>query len=97
MSTTAIIEKRPNEKFAIGFKYTTPDIATGEHIDSVTATVDTGLTPEGSAAVIGTDTVSQVVSGGTAGSEYHVVFKVTTSALYIFEDVYCVKMVQDES
>lgn len=97
MSTTAYIEKRPNEKFAIGFKYTTPDIATGEHIDAVTATVDTGLTQDGSAAIVGTDTVSQVVSGGTADSEYHVVFKVTTSAGYIFEDVYCVKVIKEET
>jgi hypothetical protein len=93
MATTAIIEKRVNEKFAIGFSYSSPDLAAGETISTVTTTVTTGLTKEGSPTKVGTDQVSQVVSGGTVGNDYNVTFLVTTSAGYIFEDVYIVKVV----
>jgi hypothetical protein len=94
MATTAIIEKRVNEKFAIGFSYSSPDLAAGETISTVTTTVTTGLTKEGSPIhPAGTNEVSQVVSGGTVGTDYNVVFLVTTSAGYIFEDVYIVKVV----
>lgn len=93
MATTAIIEKRVNEKFAIGFSYSSPDLAAGESISTVTTTVDAGLIKEGNPSKIGTDQVSQVVSGGTVGTDYNVVFTITTSAGYIFEDIYIVKVV----
>jgi hypothetical protein len=93
MATTAIIEKRVNEKFAIGFSYTAPDLAAGQHIDAVVVTAGAGLSVEGAPAIIGTDEVSQVIYGGTAGTDYTVLFKVTTSAGYIYEDVYVVKVI----
>jgi hypothetical protein len=90
----AIIDKRVNEKFAIGFVYSTPDISTGETIASATVTVPTGLTAVGTPVIVpSTLTVSQVVSGGTAGVEYTVVFKVTTSVGYIYENCYIVRVI----
>ena len=94
MATTAVIEKRVNEIFAIGFSYSAPDLEAGETIITVTTTVGTGLTKVGDPGInITGDEVSQVVSGGTALVDYTVTFLVTTSAGYVYEDLYIVKVV----
>jgi hypothetical protein len=56
-------------------------------------TAAAGISVDGAPAIIGTDEVSQVIYGGTAGTDYTILFKVTTSAGYIYEDVYVVKVI----
>lgn len=87
----AAINKRVNEKFAIGLMWT-GYLGTGETIQTVDTTIPTGLTKEGSPTIDGI-TTSQVISGGTALGIYPVVFKITTSAGAIYEDVYTVRLV----
>jgi len=88
----AQIFKRVNEKFAIGLDWSSY-LGTGETISSAEVTViPAGLTKEGGYTING-GVVSQVVSGGTAGKTYKVIFKVTTSAGAIYEDIYDVKVI----
>lgn len=78
------VEKAVAETFSIGLIYIDPDLKTGE---TITATPTVAVTPSGltlsavtiSTTTIASDTVSTVISGGTAGIEYMVLFKVTTS------------------
>lgn len=77
------IEKAVAETFSIGLIYVSPDLATGETITASTVAV-TPVGPTLSAVTISTtnvasDTVSAFISAGTAGVEYTVLFKVTTS------------------
>ena len=56
----------------------TPWLATGETIDSFVITADSGITVDGSTQIDGKVTVW--LSGGTAGQNYKVACKITTSA-----------------
>lgn len=49
-------------------------------IQSATITVDAGLTKVGSAVVSGGGIVSQVISGGVAGTSYKAVCRITTTS-----------------
>lgn len=82
-----LIEKTVSESFPIGLTYVDPDLETGETIVSVTAAVTpTGLTLA-STSYVGAR-VSTFVSGGAVGTEYTVLFKVTTSSGKIFNNPY---------
>ena len=86
--SVATLKKRPSERFPIGFKFSTPELADGETIVSAVITITPvesgGLSKLGS-AVIDTDTVTQVVEGGIDGNDYYVTYIVTTSVGNIFE------------
>jgi len=89
------IEKRPNEKFAIGLKYLSPDLGAGATILTCIVTISPeevgGLTKQGSVD-ISTDTVSQVVYSGENEKDYNVIFLTTTSEGNIFEDAIYVRV-----
>jgi hypothetical protein len=95
----AYVTKKPNEKFAVGFKYSSADLAGGATISSVETTVEK-VDPNDSGdilAVVGSPvadeyTVSAVIEKGNDGKEYYVAFKTTTSVGYIFEDRVFVKV-----
>lgn len=79
------VEKAVAETFPVGLTYIDPDLETGETISSATVAVTpTGLTL--SAVTVASPAVSAFVSGGTAGVEYTVLFKVTTSGNKIFNN-----------
>jgi hypothetical protein len=84
------VEKAVAETFSIGLIYIDPDLKTGETITASTVAVTpTGLTLSAvtiSTTTIASDTVSTVVSSGTAGVEYVVLFKVTTSGGNIYNN-----------
>ena len=92
----AVVKKKPAEKFAIGFKYSTADLTVDATIQSVVVAITpTELT--GGLAIEGTPakddyTVSAVIKGGTDGHEYYVTFTVTTSKGQIFQDKIFVKV-----
>jgi len=86
---TATITKKAGEKYAIGFRYKAPDLEDGEVISTCTASATTGLTLNGSPVILGC-TVSQMISGGTAGNTYTVTLTTTTSAGSIYVDTYSV-------
>jgi hypothetical protein len=95
----AIITKRPDEKFAVGFQYSSADLANGATISSVTATIEkVDLTETTNVlAIVGTPvkedfTVSAIIEKGNANKEYYVNFKTTTSAGYVFVDKVFVKV-----
>ncbi len=80
----AIVEKGVDGKFPVGLAYYTPDLASGETISAVTASASpAGLTV--GAASYSDNEVSAEVSGGTAGTNYKVQFKMTTSSGKIFK------------
>ena len=84
----ATIRKSPNEEFSIGLKFVSPDLDEGETIVSVTTAVaPSGLSLFGSPSINGegSDTVSQVVSGGVDGTDYIVTFTAVTSQAHTFE------------
>ncbi len=69
----------PEESRAYDFDFTN-DLASGETISSTTITADSGITVSGD-TLDGTSKIVQVtLTGGTAGVDYHVACKVTTSA-----------------
>jgi hypothetical protein len=73
-----VVEKAVAEVFPIGLTYIAPDLATGETVTSATVAVTpVGLTL--SAVTVASPEVSTVISAGTAGVEYTVLFKVITS------------------
>lgn len=83
MPCIEVIEKAVSETWPIGLIYSSPDLATAETIVSATVAVTpTGLTLGAvtvSTTTVTSDTVSAPISGGTAGVEYTVLFKVVTS------------------
>jgi hypothetical protein len=84
----AAISKRVSETIPIAL-YWRGYLAEGETISTVDVTVPTGLSKEGVGVIAGLKT-TQTVYGGTAGMSYDVVFKITTSAGLIYEDIYTV-------
>jgi hypothetical protein len=86
---TATITKKAGEKFAVGFLYKAPDLEDGEVITTCTTSATSGLTLNGSPVILGA-VVSQMISGGTAGTIYVVTFTTTTSAGSIYIDTYSV-------
>ena len=92
MAKTPYISIRVGEKFAIGLRYSAPDLNEGETISTAECVVvpDTGLTLVGDEGIDGAE-ASQVVQAVTAG-EYVVTFTVTTSAPHIYLDDYTVKV-----
>lgn len=78
------IKKAVSEKYAIGLTYKAPDLAAGETISTVTVAITpAGLTAVGAPSIDGLS-VYQIVEGGASGVDYSVLFKVTTSAGYIY-------------
>lgn len=90
------ISKRPLEKFAIGFRYISPDLESGATIISVAVSMSPSNEVDGLEAVgvpvIASDTVSQMVEKGNNGKEYYVVFLTTISSGNVFEDKILVKV-----
>ena len=92
----AVVKKKPDEKFAVGFKYSTADIAADATIQNCTVEI----TPTGDAddlAVVGVPsiddyTVAAMIEKGRDGYEYYVTFTITTSAGQIFQDKIFVKV-----
>jgi len=92
----AVVKKKPTEKFAVGFKYSTQDLAANATIQSVSV----AITPTGDVndlAVVGSPakddyTVSAMIEKGRDGYEYYVTFTVTTSVGQIFVDKIFVKV-----
>lgn len=89
------LTKRPNEAFAIGLKYVSPDLGEGASVVSatcaITPDVTDGLKRSGN-VVIEPDTVSQMVYGGKDGQEYYAKFTVVTSGGHTYEDAIFVKV-----
>ena len=83
----ALIEKSVDGTFPIGLKYYPDDLDTDETITTVT----NAITPAGELAVDGAVSIagdgksfSWVIKDGIAGTEYIILFKVTTSTGKIF-------------
>ena len=55
-------------------------LASGETITAATVTADTGLTVDSDSITDTSTTVTAWLSSGTAGTDYNVVFHITTSA-----------------
>jgi len=87
----AIFDKTVSEIQPVGFDFA-DDLATGETLSSVVATVPSGLTAVGSGTVSGTS-VYQVVSGGTVDAIYRVVLIATSSLGYKYEGEVLVRIV----
>lgn len=79
------MSKAASERYAIELIYNAPDLNKGETIESVEVSVSPeGLTvgdPEKNG-----NKVSAMISGGTVGKSYIVLFKVTTSAGHIYNN-----------
>jgi len=94
---TPEVTKRPDEEFAIGFRYTSPDLEEDETITEAVITI-TGseevidLVVDGAPTIEEGNLVKQKIKAGTADEEYKVIFKITTSVGYIFEDFIYVKV-----
>jgi len=87
------VEKYPEDKWGIGFRYYPPDLNAGETITSCTVTVPDGLTPVGDAIIDNVNkTVAQVITDGTENKVYRVKFETHTSVGYIFVDEIVVKI-----
>lgn len=92
----AVVKKKPDEKFAIGFRYSTADLTK----DATITDVQVSIAPTGDPndlAVVGTPgnddyTVSAMVEKGRDGYEYYVIFTTTTSVGQIFQDKIFVKV-----
>lgn len=81
-----IVMKSVSGKFKLGLQYQAPDLEADETITDVEVTISpTGLTAEGGPEIDG-NTVSQVISGGVIKKNYTVLFKVTTSAGFIYNN-----------
>jgi len=93
---TAVVKKKPEEKFAVGFRYSTADLAKDAIISSVTVSI----TPTGDIndlAVVGSPakddyTVSALLEKGRDGYEYYVTFTTETSVGQKFQDKIFVKV-----
>jgi len=70
--------KQANDYVVIGFRYSSPDLEAGQTITSANITVPTGLNANGNYSISNND-VSQMIYGGTAGSDYDVSFLITIS------------------
>jgi hypothetical protein len=85
MASGTVTKAAADEKFYIGLKYRPPDLNVGETIISADATASpAGLTL--GAVIIMENEVTVLVSGGTAGTEYLVQFKITTSIGNVFKN-----------
>lgn len=95
MSKIPQLTKRPNEMFAVGLRYSAPDLEENSSIVlaevSITPTELNGLKKQGN-VVIEADRVSQMIYDGIDGKEYYVKFKVTTSIGHVYEDSVFVKV-----
>lgn len=81
--------KRPDEGFAVGLKYVTPDLEEGEELQSADVAispVETGGLEKYGNVVIEPDTVSQYIKGGVNGHEYYVLFTVITTGGQKYQD-----------
>ena len=92
----AVVKKRPDEKFAVGFKYATADLSENATIQSVVTSISPSGDPD-DLAVVGSPayddyTVSAMVEKGRDGYEYYVTFTTTTSAGQVFQDKIFVKV-----
>ena len=96
----AVVKKKPAEKFAVGFKYSTADIQADATIASVTAIVsrsDGEIIETDDLEILGSPakddrTVSAMLQKGQNGLEYYVTFNVTTSTGQVFQDKIFVKV-----
>ena len=92
---TAVLVKSPEEMFAVGLEYISPDLDEGEELVSceVTITPDeaAGLKKQGN-LVIEPTIASQMIYGGEVDREYYVHFKTTTSVNHIYQDSIFVKV-----
>lgn len=79
----AIVEKSVDGKFPIGLKYYPPDLEASESISSVSASVSPTSLTLGTPTKSGNE-ISVEISSGTAGTNYKVQFKMTTSTGKIF-------------
>lgn len=80
-----VVEKAVAETFPIGLTYIDPDLETGETISASTVAVTPSGLTLGAVTIDGAE-VSAFISGGTAGTEYTVLFKTTTSGGKIFNN-----------
>jgi hypothetical protein len=94
--TMDIREKRASEKHPVGFDFA-PDLTGTEHFHSATVVCSTGLTAEGLPIIAGNNNtqITQIISGGTAGSYYTVTITGTTDTGNVFEKVFIVRVVSD--
>jgi hypothetical protein len=92
MSMHTHLEKDSGEKFAIGFRYISPDLNSGETITGAVVTGASGLTLVGDPVIVGNE-VRQMISGGTLGQSYTVTFTVTISTGHIYVDYFEVKII----
>lgn len=90
------INKKPNEKFPVGFLYSAPDIDEGATITecavSIVTTDEENLLLTSGSPIINGAEVAQVVYGGKENFDYILTFKVTTSEDNIYEDRLTVKV-----
>ena len=88
----ATIRKTAAEEFAVGFRLTSPDLEDGETIANCVCSVSpSGLTlydPE----VIDGPEVSQFIKDGVAGTNYEVLFTITTSTNKIWTPIFKVEV-----
>lgn len=81
-----IVTKGVSGRFEVGLEYQAPDLNEGETITNVVVTISpAGLTAEGAPTISGS-MVLQEISGGVAGQNYTVLFEVTTSAGFIYNN-----------
>ena len=87
------LTKKPEEKFAIGFQYVSPDLEENEYLTACTVSISPadGLEVDGDPEIKPTK-VTQMIKSGTNGNEYYVKFETTTSAGHIFVDSIFVKV-----
>jgi hypothetical protein len=95
----ASVIKKPSEKFAVGFQYSSADLSEGATISSVVVTIDKVDTADSGSilAVSGSASIDElqvaaVIEKGNDGKEYYVNFVTTTSAGYVFKDRVFVKV-----
>jgi len=97
----SVVKKKPTEKFAVGFKYSTVDLAADATISNVSVAITDAegeaVTDPNDLAIVGSPakddyTVSAMLEKGIDGSEYYVVFTTTTSAGQVFVDKIFVKV-----
>lgn len=90
------IEKKPNEKFPVGFSYSAPDLDDGatisECIVTIASTDSENLLLKSGAPIINGTEVAQVIYGGKVNFDYVLTFKITTSEDNIYEDRLTVKV-----
>ena len=93
--TRPFVEKRADEIFSVGFTFSSPELAAGETITGITATVDPtlsgGLTVDSTSY---TDTeVAIKIKAGIDGEEYQLICKATTSAGHTLIGVILVRII----